>query len=151
MTELTVTQYLTGKRIAVQRRHVPADIAITVLTVEGISFAVLDEHWHDEDAGVTIPANDVIEVTFPRDLSLDLNPGAVRFLDGIFGEGFVYVTTSKFQTAPGWEATIPGYALKDRLQERILALTAIRQLVEVEKKTGITIGQIAYLAVQPVA
>lgn len=151
MTALTVTQYLTGKRIAAQRRHIPAETPTTVLTVEGISFAVLDKPWYDEVTMNTVPANEVVEVTFPSGLSLDLNPGAVRFLDEIFGEGFVLAATSKFQTEPGWEATLPGFELQQQQTKRHVALTAIRYLVEVEKKTGITIGQIAHLTRQPVA
>lgn len=149
MTELTLTQHLTGNRIAIQRRHIPADTPTTILVVEGISFAVTNMPCRDPYTDTVLPMNEVSEVSFPMSYTPDLHPGASQLLEGLFGKGFAKDAILRFDHSPGWEASMRR-PLEEQSEVRIAAMTAIRTLIVDEGKTGITVGQIAHLTRQPV-
>lgn len=73
MATLTVTKFLTGRFVALQRRDISAGAATTELRVEVVHLAILNEMTNG------YPAGEVVEVRFPADLNLNQYPRGGSF------------------------------------------------------------------------
>jgi hypothetical protein len=136
LATLTVTKFLTGRFVALQRRDISAGAATTELRVEVVHLAILNEMTNG------YPAGEVVEVRFPADLNLNQYPAAARFLDRLFGEGLAEKATAVVKAS--WEAGIE-HDTSERSRERMSAVGELRRLIIEEHKHDLKFGQIEYI------